>query len=837
MRTDLLFALRSLRKAPGFFLLAVATLGLGIAANTGIFSLFYQVLLRSLPVPDPERLVLLHYDKPELPGDGSNDTNETIFSYPFYVSMRDSRALAGLAARSSSPLQMTIDGATERTRAELVSGNFFSVLGLTPRLGRLFTGADDSIRGGNPVAVLAYDFWMRRFAGSTAVLNRTILLNREPFTVVGVAPEGFRGILAGVDRDLFVPVSMMAALNPGWVGFDDPRTQWLTVVGRLAPGASRERARAQLQTIFSSGVRTMMDRGNAPKEERARFEHKRLELHSAASGLNSLERQWRQPLYVLLAMVLLLLLIGCANVANLLMARAVNRSREIGIRLALGAGRARVVRLLFTESIVLALIGTVLGVPLSVVLTRGIIRMMPNGATGGWLSGDLNIPILLFSALLMIAATMLFGLAPALQATRREMSGLGARSQTSGGAVHSQARKALLAGQIALSLLLLCTAGLFGRSLANLMQFHPGFRPDHLLTFSIDAGLGGYDNQRGMDFYREVLRRVRELPGVQSVSMAFAGPVAGSRSTSNVSVEHYSARSEEEMLCENNAVGPDYFRTLGIPLIEGREFDMRDRAGASKVAIVNQTFVKRFIGNRSAVGWKMERGAGGPLDITIVGVSADSVTQNLREPTPPMFYIPFEQAIAPSNARAGETTRIIRGTFFVRSRTGLDALQPAIRGISSQLDPTLAVYAMHPIQTNLNDSIYTDRLVAALATAFGLLALTLTAVGLYGVIGYLVSRRTAEIGIRMVLGAEPRTIVSMIAGEVGFLIVVGGAVGLVGAIAAGRAIESQLFGMRGSDPLVFVVAALVMAAVALLAACVPAIRAARVEPLAALRHE
>ena len=833
----MLFALRSLRKAPVFFLLAVTTLGLGIAANTAIFSLFYQVLLRSLPVHEPERLVVLHYDKPTLFGSSSNDTNETVFSYPFYLSMRDNRALDGLAARSSSPLQMMIDGAAERTRAELVSGNFFTVLGLTPRLGRLFTPADDSVRGGNPVAVLTYDFWMRRFAASTAVLNRTILLNGQPFTIVGVAPEGFRGILAGVDRDLFVPVSMMAALTPGWKGFDEPGTQWLTLIGRLAPGISRESARAQLQPLFSSAIRVDMDRANATKEERARFEHKRLELHSAANGLNSLERSWRQPLYVLLAMVLLLLLIGCANVANLLMARAVNRSREIGIRLALGAGRARVVRLLFTESILLALIGTLLGVALSLVLTRGIIRMMPASAIGGWLSGELNIPILLFSALLMIAATTLFGLAPALQATRAELSGLGARSHTSGGAIHSQARKALLAGQIALSLMLLCTAGLFGRSLANLMRFDPGFRPDHLLTFSVDAGLGGYDNQRGMNFYRDVTRRVGELPGVQSVSMAFAGPVAGSRSISNVSVERYTPRSEEEMLSENNAVGPDYFRTLGIPLIEGREFDVRDKDGAPKVAIVNQKFVKRFIGNHSAVGWKMERGSGGPLDITIVGVAGDSVTQNLREPAMPMFYIPFEQAIGPSNARAADGTRILRGSFFVRSRTGLDALQPAIRGIVSQLDPALAVYAMHPIQMNLDDSIYTDRLVAALATAFGFLALTLTAVGLYGVIGYLVSRRTAEIGIRMVLGAEPRTIVSMIAGEVGLLIVLGGAVGLIGAIAAGRAIQSQLFGMGGIDPLVLAVASLVLSSVALLAACVPAIRASRVQPLTALRHE
>ena len=831
MKSDLLFALRSLRKAPAFLAVAVATLGLGIAANTAVFSLFYQVLLRTLPVRQPERLVLLHYDKPSLPGNSSSDNGETVFSYPVYLSMAGSRAFEGLAARSSTPVQMIVEKAAERSRAEIVSGNFFETLGVRPRLGRLLTSSDDSVRGGNPVAVLSYEFWMRRFGGSEAVLNRSILLNKQPFTVVGVAPEGFRGVIAGDSRDVFVPISMMAALTPGWNGYDRPDMQWLTLLGRLAPRVSRDAAQAQVQPVFASAVRAVLDRTKATAQERARFATKRLDLRPASQGLNSLERRWRKPLVALLAMVLLLLGIACANLANLLMARGVNRAREISIRVALGAGRARIVRLLLTESILLALAGTTLGLALAPVLTRGIIRLMPANAIGGWLTGELNVPLLAFSALLMLAATLLFGLAPALQSARGRSYGLGERTQTtSAGSVHARARKILVAAQVALALVLLSTAALFSRSLIDLTHFNPGFRASHLLTFSIDPGLGGYDSERGMRLYRELLPRLSSLPGVESASMAFAGPLSHSVSTSNVTVERYNARSEEEMLAENNSVGPAYFRTLGIPLIEGREFDSRDKYGAPKVAIVNQEFVKRYIGNRSAVGCKMERGAGGPLDITIVGVAANSVTQDLRDAPQPMFYVPFEQAVNPGPG-------IPRGTFFVRASTALETLPGSVRQTVASLDPALPVYGMHPIQQNIDDSIYADRLVAALSTAFGLLALLLTAVGLYGVIAYLVTRRTAEIGIRLVLGAEPRTIISMILREVGLLIISGGGVGLLGAIAAGRALQSQLFGLSGWDPVSLAGAALVLGLAALAAALAPAVRASRVQPLTALRHE
>lgn len=831
MVRDLQFALRSLRRAPGFFILAVATLGLGIAANTTIFSLFYQVLLRSLPVRAPEQLVVFHSDPPNMPGATDSDNNETVFSYQLYLRMRESGALQGVAARSSMAVQMTVNGAAERGREEVVSGNFFDVLGLVAHVGRLLSPADDSVRGGNTVTVLSYDFWRRRFGSSASILNKTILLNGQPFVVVGVAPEGFRGVLAGNAPDVFLPISMRAALEPGWKGLDRPDYHWLTILGRLAPGVSRTQATAELLPRFGVVMREHVDLAKVPQASRARLLAKRLELRPASQGLNSLEREWRRPLVVLLAMVLLLLVIGCANLANLLMARAVNRGREISIRLALGAGRARVIRLLLVESALLALIGTMCGLLLSPVLARAIIGLMPANALSGWLSNELNMPLLAFSIVLMAASTLLFGVAPAIQATSAAVSPLGERTQaTSSGRVHARSRRVLIAGQIALSLVLLCTAGLFGRSLANLMRHQPGFRADHLLSFSVDAGLGGYDTERGLGLYRDLGRRLAVLPGVVSTSMAFSGPLSHSESSSNVEVQGYTPHNDDEMICGKNAVGPAYFHTLGTTVLEGREFDERDRAGAPKVAVVNQAFVKRFFGNRGAIGRKMEIGSGRALDIEIVGVVVDADNLSLRETIKPTFYIPYEQSIE-------RGPRIRRGTFFVRANSGFDSLAGAIRSTMGQLDGSLPVYALKPMQVNVEESIYTDRLIAALSTAFGLIALLLTAVGLYGVIAYLVSRRTAEIGIRMVLGAQPGGIIAMILGEVGMLVSIGGAVGIAGAIVAGRAVESQLFGMRGVDPVVLVVGSAVLLIVAVAAACVPALRAARIQPLDALRHE
>ncbi len=828
---DLRFVIRILRRSPGFFLIATATLGLGIAANTAMFSLFYQVLLRTLPVPEPQQLVVFHSDPPGLPGGMSSDNSETVFSYPMYRRLRDGlHSFQGIAARSAGAVQIGIDGAADRGSAEMVSGNFFDVLKLRPQMGRLLAASDDGAPGTNTVTVLAYDFWMRRFGGQSSVLNRTILLNSQMFTVVGVAPRDFRGVLAGDSPDLFVPLSAKVLLTPGWNNYDRPDSQFLTILGRLAPGVSRERAAAELQPLFAAIIRDHVQELKVKSETgRARLFAKRAELRPAAQGLNELERQWRSPLIVLLAMASLLLLIACANLANLLAARAANRSREIGVRLALGATRGRIARLLMTESGTLAFTGTLAGIALAPLLNRALIASLPRDAAGGWVSENLNLPLLAFSAGLMILVAMLCGMAPAIQSVRSGLPALGERS-ASGGRASSTTRKLLVAGQVALSLVLLAGAGLFARSLVNLMQHRFGFRAERVLTFSVDPGLAGYDIDRGLAFYRGLGVKLAALPGVDSTSIAEYGPLSHNTSITNVSIEGYTPKDDEDMDSRIMAVGPGFFRTLGTPLIDGREFDDRDRRGAPKVALVNQAFVQRFFGGHRPTGRHMSMGAGGPLDITVVGVVADVQNASLHEPAKPTYYIPYEQSY-------DQGPRIRRASFFLRSASGFQTLPAAVRGAVSGMDGALPVFGVRTMEELVQESIFADRLIAALSSAFGLLALALTAVGLYGVIAYLVTRRTTEIGVRMALGAARWNIVQMVLSEVALVVAAGGAVGLVVAIAAGRGIESQLFGLKGFDPVVFVVAPLVLVSVAALAATLPAIRAARIEPLTALRHE
>ena len=832
MPTDFRFALRALLRTPGFFVLAILTLALGIAGSSAIFSLFDQVLLRSLPVRDAGSLVVLHTGAPQLPGADSRDNDEAVFSYPMYRQLSAGvGSFQALIGRAGDPVQLRVGSAKETAAAEIVTGNLFDVLGVQPRLGRLLTPADDSKRGASAVVVLGYDFWMRRFGGSGDAVGRKIDINDVPCVIAGVAPESFRGVLAGHTPDVYAPLSLAPVILPRLKDIDRVSYRFLNLIARLAPGVSRDRAQAELQPLYTAVLRDHIQQFVRNEAARQRLTAQRIELRGASQGLNSLERQWRRPLTVLMVMVLVLLAIGCGNLANLLLARGVNRSREIAIRFALGAGRWRVVRLLVTESVIVALCGTVLGVAASGALTRAIIGTLPGGDMRGWLSAEVDGPVLLFGALAMMVAAVSFGLFPAIQATR----GAGELNQRTQGATsgraHSGTRKALLAGQVALSLVLLSAAGLFGRSLVNLIEHNVGFRAEHLLTFRIDAGLDGYNVARGLDLYRTIATKVAALPGVKAVSFSDEAPFSHSTTLSNVMVEGYAPRNMDEMNCERKSIAPGFFSTLRTPLIAGREFDERDAAGAPKVAVVNQTFVRRFIaGGGAAVGRKMSIGAGGPLDIEIVGVAADADNLSVRETELPTFYIPFAQ---PHDAQG----RTRRADFFVRADRGFDALPGEVRAILAQVDASLPVRGIQPMETKILESVYIDRLLAGLASAFSFLALVLTAVGLYGVLAYVVSRRTAEIGIRMVLGANRRNILALIFGEVGAVVIGGGVIGLLCAAAAGRAIESELFGVRGPDPIVLAGAFAVLCGVAACAAGLPALRASRVEPAEALRHE
>jgi predicted permease len=833
---DLRYASRNLAKSPGFLFLAATTLALGISANAAIFSLFYQVLLRSLPVQDPDRLAIFHVEKLGMPGRNSSDNFETVFSYPMYRALRDgARSFQGVAVRSGESLLMLENGAGERVQAEIVSGNFFQMLGLKPAAGRLLTQSDDQPGGGNAAIVLAHAYWMKRFGGNPAVIGKTVTLNQKIFTIAGVAPEGFRGVLSGNSLDLYLPLSFLPVIDPAWKDFDRPSMSRFTILGRLHAGVSRERAQAELAPLFAATIQEEMKQLKIKSPAtRKRLESAHVELTSAARGLNQLERQWKKPLVVLVIMVGLLLLIGCANLANLLLARGVNRSRDTAIRLALGASRSRIASLLLAESLLVAVGGSFLGIALTPVLIAGVLKLLPSGESGGWLSGEVSIPVLAFCTLLMVVTGILSGLAPAWQSSRTsEGSVLADRSASSSGHLSPRVRQGLVVGQLAISLVLLSSAALFGKSLINLMKHDPGFHAENLLTFSLDAGEAGYTVERGVAFYDQVIQRLSAQPGIESAAIADIVPMSNSDASTSVSVEGYTANDGEDVDSDINSVSAGYFHTLGARVLAGREFTEHDTPGAEKVAIVNQAFVKRFIAkqnaNRNPIGMKLLRGSGANYDMQIVGVVQDLQNMNLREAVKPAFYLPYAQS------KVGATK--FHATFLVRTQSNPAAATSAVRAIVSQLDRSLPVFDVETMPARIDDSIYTDRLLAALATVFGTLALVLTAVGLYGVIAYVVSRRTAEIGIRMALGATQGNVVGLVLKEVGILAILGVAGGMVLSFSATKAVQSQLFGVEGLDPLILASTILTLAFVSLIAGARPALRAARIQPLRVLRHE
>lgn len=684
------------------------------------------------------------------------------------------------------------------------------------------------------LSVLSHDYWTAHFGRNPSILNQAITLNNRPFTVVGIAPEGFRGILSGNAPELFISIAAHALISPGTKDYNRPDLSMFTILGRLAPGVPRERAQAELQPIFASTVRDQLTTLKITnKRSRAHLEATALELNPAARGLNEMERQWRKPLLVLSAMVSLLLLIGCSNLANLLLARGVNRSRDTAIRFALGARRSRIVSMLLAESLLVSAAGAGLGLLLTPWLTSGVLHLLPQDAAGGWLTNQVSVPVLAFCTGLMVAAGLLSGIAPAWQSARAgDSSMLGDRTAATGGAhLSPRIRQALIVGQLALSLVLLSTAALFGKSLINLMRQNPGFRPENVLTFSLDAGQRGYTPQRGMALYRRIEDRLRSLPDVDSVSIARIAPMSGSSASTNVTVEGYTAAEGENTDAEVNGLEPGFFRTLGTPLIAGREFDLRDGDTAPKVAIVNQAFVRRFIKTRNPVGLHMTRGSGTvKLDTEIVGVVPDIKNLSLREQPKPAYFQPFEQA------QVGDP-EASQAVFVVRSRTGDKTLTASVRAAIAQIERALPVFQLQTMSGRINDSIYTDRLLAALATAFGLLALLLTAIGLYGVISYVVGRRTSEIGVRMALGATASDIMRLILREVAVLTAAGILLGTCGAWISSRAVSSQLFGFQGFNLWLITAAIALLSLVSLIAGTIPALRAAQIQPLEALRHE
>jgi predicted permease len=835
---DCRFAARMIRRSPGFAFIVILTLGLGIGANTAIFSLMDQVMLRLLPVKDPRALVQL-----DGPGPFSGRTyNDRTFSYPMYVDFRDrsSTVFDGLIARFPTSATLTYRGQAERIDVEVISGNTFTVLGVSPVIGRALTPDDDRTPGAHPVAVISHSYWQRKFAGSPAALNQVVTVNSTPVTIVGIAPAGFAGVVATQIPDLFMPMAMKAQLTPTWNDLDNRRSRWVTMVGRLKPGLTVETAKARLDVVYQQineyELQQVPAFASASQTFRDRFRAKKLTLHPAGRGLSGLRQGVSTPLFVLMAMVGLVLLIACANVANLLLTRATARQREIAVRLALGASRGRLIRQTLTESLVLAISGGIVGLVLSIWIGDVLVGVMPSESVTRSLSTSPDVRVGLFTAALSFVTAVAFGLIPAFQASRTELNRTMREEAGSVSASGHQARfrKGLVVVQVALSMLLVAGGGLFARSLYNLKQLNPGFESENLVTFRVDPALNGYDQPRIKRFYDGLRQDLSRLPGVQSVSLAQVPALTDSVSARTVQVQGYQPKPDEDMNPWNNEVAPDYFRTLGMPLLMGREFNERDIAGAPLVAIVNESFARYYFPNENPIGKRFGwRVLNNPGAVEIVGVVKDSLYANMRQgtteesKTPRFVYSPYQQS-----------EELNEMTVYLRTAgESMAGIQEQLRQAVRRADASLPIFALQTMDKTIDEALFNERMLALLSASFGLLATLLAAIGLYGVMSYTVSRRTREIGIRIALGAERSTVLWLVLREVAFLTVIGIGAGVPAALALSQLVKSQLFGIQPTDPLTLVIAATALALVALLAGYIPARRAAAVQPVLALRYE
>ena len=831
---EIRFILRGLLRTPLFTITAILSLALGIGANTAMFSMIDRVLLQRLPVTDPHRLAFLYHPGPLQGSSSTDEPGGPSFSYPMFREMqRDQTPFAALAGARGASASLSFRGHALSGSANLVSGNYFSVLGVEPAIGRLFTAADDRVPGGHPVVVLSHAYWQSRFGGDPALLNATMVVNGHPMTVVGVAQKGFISEMPGSSYDVFVPITMKREMTPGWDGLTDRRDSWVTMAGRLKPEMTFDQATAAINVTYAAQLQQDEALLRSPSAAFLEgFRAKRIVLRRGDYGRGDARQEAGTPVLLLSGMTLLVLLIACANVANMQLARATGRTREIALRLALGASRAQLVRRLLTESVIVAVAGGALGVAVAHWTLQGILAGLPDGpAESGMIPAGLETHVLFFCFGLSTVTGLLFGLYPALHASRPDVQS--ALKDQSGQSTASRStgifRSSLVTMQIAMSFLLLITAALFAKTLVNLTRTDLGLTPDHLLTFSLDPRLNGYTSERTLQFYDQLVERLSTIPGVTLVSASRVPAIAGSSSSTNVTVEGFTPQGEGDSNSNLNSVGPGYFRTLGIPLVAGREFTQSDNTPAApKHVIVNEAFVRHFFGGGNAVGRLMARGGGTniKLDRTIIGVVKDAKYSSLREPAPPVFYTPY-----------GEDARATSMNFYIRTAIDQDALLGSIRQEVAALDANLPIRNLRSMEAHLESRMAAERLLSLLTGSFGGLATLLAAIGLYGLLAYSVQRRTREIGIRVALGARNGDVRRLVLGEVAIMLVVGVILGGAASAGIGQLMRGVLFGVEPLDPAVYAGAAAAITGVALLAGYVPARRATAVDPLVALRHE
>ncbi len=787
--------------------MAVISLALAIGANTTIFTVVNAALLRPLPVEQPEELTRLFTTYTGGPRYGA-------VSYPDYLDYRDNNEVfSGLLAQRGVVMSLLENGQAEMVNGVIASGNYFAVLGINPARGRTFLPEEDKTPGSHPVAVVSHNFWVRRFGSDPALPGKTLTLNGQPFTVVGITPPGFTGTELGVVPDVWVPTMMQAAVRPGAGVLEDRGANWLNLMGRLKPGVELAQAKAAMDT------RARQLAQEYPKTNKGRT----LTVYPGGAGHPEMQKTSVPLAGALLIIVGLVLVIACANLANLLLARANARRREVGIRLALGAGRGRLIRQLLTESLLLSLAGGALGLLLAYWASGAILQFMPQGLFAFALDLSLDRRVLGFTLLVSVVAGIAFGLAPAIQTTKTNLVDLLKKNESKGGGGGSRLRGILVTSQVALSLLLLISAGLFLRSLYNAQTIDPGFDVDNVLVMSLITDAHAYTETTGQGFYRQLEERVGALPGVESASLA--EKLFGDDQQLGVSVEGYTPPPDVSMLMDYNVVGPKYFETMGVKLVQGRDFTPQDKADAPGITIINETMAKRFWRNENPVGKRIGIPGADNLFLEIVGVAKDAKYYNLQEKPMAFMYLPLSQ-----NYES-------KVTLHVRTKGDPKNMIAAVRREVEAIDKVIPVYGTTTMADYLGQSLWAARIAGTLFTIFGVLALLLALIGIYGVVAYNVSQRTSEIAIRMALGARQTDVITLVLRHALKLTLIGVVVGLVIAFVLTRFASSMLYGLSATDPLTFIAIPLLLLFVVLVASFIPARTASKIEPAIALKYD